>query len=180
MLSAMIVTADDTLLVDAARRGDLDAFEVLVRRYQEPVYRVALRMLGSESDAQDAGQDAFIRAWRSLAGFRGDSGFATWLYRIVTNRCLNMLAARRPVEPLTEAHTDPRADPAEIADRRDRFRAVADSILALPPEQRAALVLREFQGLTYEEVAEVLGVSPAAVKGRIHRARLAVAERLGR
>lgn len=180
MLSAMIVTADDSLLVDAARRGDLDAFEVLVRRYQEPVYRVALRMLGSESDAQDASQEAFIRAWRSLARFRGDSVFATWLYRIVTNRCLNVLAARRPVEPLTEAHPDPSADPAEIAERRERFRAVADSILTLPAEQRAALVLREFQGLTYEEVAEVLGVSPAAVKGRIHRARLAVAERLGR
>ena len=180
MLSAMIVTADDSLLVDAARRGDVDAFEVLVRRYQEPVYRVALRMLGSESDAQDAGQEALIRAWRSLAHFRGDSAFATWLYRIVTNRCLNVLAARRPVEPLTEAHPDPGADPATIAERRERFRAVADSILALPSEQRAALVLREFQGLAYEEVAEVLGVSPAAVKGRIHRARLGVAERLGR
>ena len=180
MLSAMIVTADDSLLVDAARRGDVDAFEVLVRRYQEPVYRVALRMLGSESDAQDAGQEAFIRAWRSLARFRGDSAFATWLYRIVTNRCLNVLAARRPVESLTEAHPDPGADPATIAEHRERFRAVADSILALPAEQRAALVLREFQGLAYEEVAEVLGVSPAAVKGRIHRARLGVAERLGR
>lgn len=180
MLSAMIVTAGDSLLVDAAQRGDLDAFEVLVRRYQGPVYRVALRMLGSESDAQDATQEVFIRAWLSLARFRGDSAFATWLYRIVTNRCLNMLAARRPVEPLIEAHPDPGADPAELAERRERFRAVADSILALPAEQRAALVLREFQGLAYEEVAEVLGVSPAAVKGRIHRARLGVAERLGR
>lgn len=168
----MIVEADDPLLVGAARRGDLEAFEVLVRRHQVPVYRLALRMLGSEADAEDAAQEAFVQAWRSLARFRGDSAFATWMYRIVTNRCLNALAARRPVEGLADRHSAPDGDPSEIAERRARFQAVAGGIMTLPPDQRAALVLREFQGLSYEEVAGVLGVSLAAVKGRIHRARL--------
>ncbi len=172
----MIVEADDRLLVGAARRGDLEAFDVLVRRHQAPVYRLALRMLGSEADAEDAAQEAFVQAWRSLERFRGDSAFATWMYRIVTNRCLNALAARRPVEGLTDRYPEPAGDPAEVAERRARLRAVADGVLTLPPEQRAALVLREFQGLSYEEVAQVLGVSLAAVKGRIHRARLRLIE----
>lgn len=168
----MIVEVDDRLLVGAARRGDLEAFEVLVRRHQGPVYRVALRMLGSEADAEDAAQEAFVHAWRSLARFRGDSAFATWIYRIVTNRCLNAMAARRPVEALVDLYSDPGGDPVDVAERRARLQAVAAGILTLPPDQRAALVLREFQGLAYEDVAEVLGVSLAAVKGRIYRARI--------
>lgn len=79
----------------AAQSGDLDAFEVLLRRHQTPVYRVALRMLRSEADAQDASQEAFVQAWKSLDRFRGDSSFATWMYRIITNRSLNLIARRR-------------------------------------------------------------------------------------
>ncbi len=147
---------------------------MLVRRHQTAVYRVALRLLGSAADAEDATQDAFVQAWRGLGGFRGQSAVSTWLYRIVTNRCLNMLAARRPIEPLEFEVASSSRDPAQVAEQHERFAAVAGAVSALPAEQRAALVLRDFEGLSYEEIAHVLGVSMAAVKGRIHRARLTV------
>jgi len=175
----VVVYADDRLLVQAAQRGDLDAFEVLVRRHESSVYRLALRMLGAEADAEDAAQEAFLQAWRSLGRFRGEGAFGTWMFRIVTNRCLTMLAARRPVEALRDEHVALGSDPADVAERRERLNTVRNGILALAPEQRAALVLREFHGLAYEEVAEVLGVSLAAVKGRIHRARLGLVEGIG-
>jgi len=174
-----VVEVDEVVLVAAARDGDDDAFALLVRRHQGAVYGLALRMLGSEADAQDAAQDSFVQAWKALARFRSDSAFATWLYRIVTNRCLNILAKRRPTDALTDDHADDRDDPVEVAAGRERMHAVAAAVLRLGPEQRAALVLREFQGLPYDEIAEVLGVSVAAVKGRIHRARLLLIEELG-
>lgn len=172
----MVLEAEDRVLVAAARRGDLDAFEVLVRRHQTPIYRLALRMLGSHSDAQDVAQEAFIQAWRSLARFRGDSSFSTWMHRIAVNRGLNHIAARRSDRELSPELTDVRTDPAEIVERSAQLAILTREILALSPDQRAALVLRELQGLSYEEVAQTLGVSLAAVKGRIHRARLALAE----
>jgi RNA polymerase sigma-70 factor (ECF subfamily) len=170
----VVVAVDDRALLEAARVGDLDAFGELVARHQARVYRVALRLLGSEADAEDATQETFVQAWRSLSRFRGDSEVSTWLYRIVTNRSLNMLAGRRHGEALDVEVPALGADPAEIAAARERFAAVARAIMALPPKQRAALVLRDFEGLSYERVAEVMEVSLAAVKGRIHRARLAV------
>jgi RNA polymerase sigma-70 factor (ECF subfamily) len=170
----MVVRVADRVLVDAARAGDVDAFEVLVRRHQGGVYRVAVRLLGSDADAQDATQETFVRAWRGLARFRGESAVSTWLYRIVTNRCLNVIVARRPSERLDPDLPSVGGDPAAIAEQRERFAAVAREVASLPPEQRAALVLRDFEGLSYEEVAAALEVSVAAVKGRIHRARLSV------
>jgi RNA polymerase sigma-70 factor, ECF subfamily len=170
----MVVRVADRVLVDAARAGDVEAFEVLVRRHQGGVYRVAVRLLGSDADAQDATQETFVRAWRGLGRFRGESAVSTWLYRIVTNRCLNVIVARRPAESLDPALPSVGSDPAAIAEQRERFAAVAREVASLPPEQRAALVLRDFEGLSYEEVAAALEVSVAAVKGRIHRARLSV------
>ncbi len=170
----MVVRVADRVLVDAARAGDVEAFEVLVRRHEGSVYRVALRLLGSHADAQDAAQETFVRAWRGLGRFRGESAVSTWLYRIVTNRCLNMIAAWRPPASLEREPLLVGSDPAEITEQRERFAAVARQVASLPPEQRAALVLRDFEGLSYEEVAAVLEVSVAAVKGRIHRARLSV------
>jgi RNA polymerase sigma-70 factor, ECF subfamily len=170
----MVVRVADRVLVDAARAGDVDAFEVLVRRHQARVHRIALWMLGVDADAEDATQETFVRAWRGLGRFRGESAVTTWLYRIVTNRCLNMIAARRSAESLEPDLASAGGDPAEIAEQRERFAAVAREVASLPPEQRAALVLRDFEGLSYEEVAAALKVSVAAVKGRIHRARLSV------
>jgi RNA polymerase sigma-70 factor (ECF subfamily) len=165
---------DDAILLNAARAGDVDAFEVLVRRYQAGVYRVAFRILGSRADAQDATQETFVRAWRALPRFRHDSAVSTWLYRIVTRRCLDRLTTRPATAPLDDVEVESGLDPAEAAEQRERLRAVARAVAGLPAEQRAALVLREFEGLSYQEVADVLAISLPAVKGRIHRARLAV------
>jgi RNA polymerase sigma-70 factor, ECF subfamily len=165
---------DDRILVQAAQDGDVDAFAALVRRYQAAVYRVALRMLGSEADAQDAAQESFVRAWRGLGRFRSESAVSTWLYRIVTRRCLDLIAARRPTQDLDEIELDTGVDLVESVEQRERLEAVTRAISALPGEQRAALVLREFEGLPYGEVADVLNTSVPAIKGRIHRARLAV------
>jgi RNA polymerase sigma-70 factor (ECF subfamily) len=133
-------------------------------------------MLGSATEAEDAAQDAFLKAWRSLPRFRGTSAFSTWLYRITTNRCLDIIAARRPSETLDDTRAgDRRDDPARRAQQREEMGALTASISRLPAEQRAALVLREFEGLSYDEVADVLQISLAAVKGRIHRARAQIA-----
>lgn len=170
----MILQVDDRILVQAAQDGDLDAFEALVRRHQPAMYRVALRMLGSEADAQDATQETFVRAWRALPRFRHDSVLTTWLYRIVTRRCLDLIAARRPADPLTDTQPNPRLDPVDTAEQRARLQAVTRAIAKLPGDQRAALILREFEGLSYDQVADALNTSVPAIKGRIHRARLAV------
>ena len=166
---------DDAILVQAAQDGDLAAFEVLVRRHQAAVYRVGLRMLDSPPDAQDVTQETFVRAWRSLDRFRGESSVSTWLYRIVTRRCLDLITARRPANKFDESQIEPAgADLSQDAEHRAQLRAVVNAIAGLPADQRAVLVLREFEGLSYEQLAEVLGTSVAAVKGRLHRARLAV------
>ncbi len=136
------------------------------------MYRIALRMLDSDADAQDVAQETFVRAWRSLGRFRGDSSVATWLYRIATNQCLSLLAARREHAPLRDedARVDER-DPAWLVVQRERMDAVSRAVSRLPDDQRSALVLRDYEGLSYAEVAEVLGIGVGAVKSRIHRAR---------
>lgn len=167
-----MVQVDDRVLAQAAQAGDVDAFEMLVRRYQTPVYRIALRLLASRADADDVTQDTFLRAWRSMSRFRGDSAFQTWLYRIVTRRCFDLLAAHRDTVVLDEDHLGPSVDPSSTIEQRERLHAITAQIHALPPDQRAALLLREFEGLSYEQVADVLQTTVPAIKGRIHRARL--------
>lgn len=156
-------------LVHAAQLGDLYAFEELVRRHRTRIYRVALRMLANPADAEDAAQDAFVRCWSALPGFRAESSFSTWLVQIVTNRCLNLLRARRS-EPLEERGEASARRLSEVVEARAELEALA--LVGLTPDQRAPLVLRELEGLSYEEIAHVLDVSVPAVKGRIHRARL--------
>ena len=164
----------------AAQGGDTAAFEQIVRRHQAAVYRVGLRMLGSRADAEDVTQDTFVRAWRSLDRFRAQSALNTWLYRIVTRRCLDAIAARRATEQLDAASSESGADePAGIVEQREQLEAVTRAIAGLPAEQRAALVLREFEGLSYDELADVLGTSVASIKGRLHRARLTVLRTIG-
>src|SRR5512133_3758406 len=167
-----MVAPTDADLVSRAQAGRLDAFEELVRRHRLGTYRVALRMLGNETDAEDATQDAFVQAWRNLDRFRADAAFSTWMYRIVTNRCLNMLRARRRTEPLPEDREAPASRPDRIAEGRWQVEQLQRAIGRLTLEQRAPLVLRELQGCSYEEIAEVLGLSISAVKSRLHRARL--------
>ena len=168
----MVAQLSDADLVSRAQAGRLDAFEELVRRHRLPVYRVALRMLGDEGDAEDATQDAFVQAWRRLAGFRADAAFSTWMYRIVTNRCLNLLRARRRTEPLPETQEAPTSRPDRITEARWQVEDLKRAIARLTPEQRGPLVLRELEGCSYEEIAQALELSIPAVKSRLHRARL--------
>lgn len=161
-------------LVSKARDGDLDAFDALVRAHSAAVYRVALRLLGDAGDAEDAAQEAFLQAWRSLRRFRGDSSFATWMYRIVTNRCLNILRSRRETAPLEDEGASSAPGPEQVVVARSEFAVLRQAIDELTPGQRATLVLREFEGCTYEEIAEILELSVPAVKSRLHRARVEV------
>ncbi len=167
---------DEAQRVARARGGDFDAFDALVREHGPAVYRVALRMLGDPADAEDAAQDAFLQAWRGLRSFRGQSRFTTWMYRIVTNRCLDELARRRATEPLEEDSPSERPGPEQVVVARSEFAILRRAVDDLTPEQRVTLVLREFEGCTYEEIAEVLGISVSAVKSRLHRARVEVLE----
>ena len=167
----MVLKTDDVHLVRAAQLGDVFAFEELLRRHRTRIYRVALRMLANPADAEDAAQDAFLQCWSALPRFRAESSFSTWLVQIVTNRCLNMLRSRRadPLEGRGEARA---ARLTEVVEARAELEALAGALVGLTPEQRAPLVLRELEGLSYEEIADVLEVTVPAVKGRIHRARL--------
>lgn len=173
---------DDTTLAVRAQEGDASALESLLRRYQDPMYRVAVRVLGNPSDAEDAVQEAFVAAWRSLARYRGGAQFSTWLYRIVTNRCLNTIRARppHPTMPLDEYNraivTGPGTSPGAASVVSGERAALRDALMALGVEQRMCWVLRENDGLGYDEIGEIVGLSPDAVRGRIHRARRNLAQ----
>ncbi len=144
------------------------------------MFAVALRIVRNRSDAEDATQDAFVRAWKALPGYRGDSAFSTWLYRITTNVALNMVN-RRPQHRSNEVvpeHHDPRSGTEDRVIGRERIDIVLAALEQLTPEQRATYVLRDVEGLSYEDVASSLDVSVSAVKSRLFRARTMIAEQL--
>ncbi len=190
-------TEDDRGLVDQARMGDTKAFEALVRRYQRWVFTLALRMVGDRAEAEDLAQEIFLKAYRGLSGFKGTSRFSTWLYSIASHHCLNSLAARRrrPVsasggatgsrgtvedDPATAvdrlANGGPRAD--AILEREELARIVQAELRNLRRDHRLILILRDIQGLSYEEIAETLRVELGTVRSRLHRARMEMKARL--
>ena len=163
--------------------GDANAFETLVLEYEKNVYNIALRMTGNSEDAADMTQEAFIKAYNSLQSFRGDSKFSVWLYRIVSNVCLDFLRSknRRPTVSLFVEYDDGEDAQLDVADEsqspellldrkltRDSVRRGLDS---LPPDYRQILLLREIQGLSYDEIAQALSLEVGTVKSRIFRAR---------
>ena len=163
--------------------GDANAFETLVLEYEKNVYNIALRMTGNSEDAADMTQEAFIKAYNSLQSFRGDSKFSVWLYRIVSNVCLDFLRSknRRPTVSLSVEDDDGEDAQLDVADKsqspellldrkltRDSVRRGLDS---LPPDYRQILLLREIQGLSYDEIAQALSLEVGTVKSRIFRAR---------
>lgn len=168
----------DRWLVEKARAGDVDAYEVLVRRHRGRIYRIALRMLGDPHDAEDVAQDVLIQVWTALAGFTGASAFTTWLYRIVVNRCLNQIRRRRWARPVLDTDPPPVAGAEDTVVAQHRVRATLEAVAALPPDQRAVIVLHQLEGLSYREVATIVNVSEDAVRGRLHRARLSLFEAL--
>lgn len=178
--SAVDPDVDDATLVRLAQEGYLDAFEGLVERHGDRAYRVALRLVGDPVEAQDLTQDALVAAWEGLPHFRAEAAFSTWLYRIVTTRCLNALRRRRPTRELQEAAVlaDDHLGPAESALRGAQADAVARAVGSLPPAQRIPLVLHQFEGLSYAEIAQVTDSTVPAVRSLLFRARRALAEAL--
>ena len=175
-------SAPDQAFAIRASRGDVEAFRLLVEEHSGLVYRVALRILGAE-DAQDASQEVWIRVWRNIKNFRGDSAFSTWLYRITVNTCLSVRrkVSRRgereysgdempflPEPPGGDA--DPEAS-ALSAERREEIQAALGHVRA---EHRAALVLRHMEGLSYAEIAQILEVPDGTAKGWVSRGRAAM------
>lgn len=168
----------DRWLVEKAQAGDVDAYEVLVRRHRGRIYRIALRMLGDPHDAEDVVQDVLIQVWTALTGFARASAFTTWLYRIVVNRCKNQVRRRRWTRPVHDTDSHPAAGAEDMVVARHRVRATMEAVAALPPDQRVVLVLHELEGLSYREVAAVVDASEDAVRGRLYRARLSLIETL--
>lgn len=161
----------DRWLVDKARAGDVNAYEVLIRRHRDRIYRIALRMLGNSHDAEDVAQDVAIQLWTALSGFVGSSAFTTWLYRIVVNRCLNHLRRRRHTRPVLDTDPVPSVGAEESVIAKQQAAATMHAIAALPPDLRTVLVLHQMEGLSYREVAAITNLTEPTVRGRLHRAR---------
>jgi RNA polymerase sigma-70 factor (ECF subfamily) len=180
----------DLALVQLAQRGDPGAFDALVRRYQHKVVKLVLRYVRDPAEAEDIAQEAFIKAYRALPRFRGDSAFYTWLYRIAINTAKNVLAARgrSPVSydidkdsedsSAVESYMKDTATPEALAMTDEIRSTVNDAIDQLPEDLRTAIVLRELEGLSYDEIAQAMSCPVGTVRSRIFRAREAIDARL--
>jgi RNA polymerase sigma-70 factor (ECF subfamily) len=170
-------------VVAAARSGDREAFAILVRATYDRTYTLAYRLTGSEEDARDVVQDAYLRAYRALPSFRGDAQVTTWLYRITANCAATHLGRRRrhqhePLDLVVEAADPaPASDPADRAVATDLRTTLEAAIAELPPRLRAVLVLRDVYDLPHDAIAAELGISETAAKVRLHRARRALKAR---
>jgi RNA polymerase sigma-70 factor (ECF subfamily) len=160
-------------LVAACLEGRRGAFDLVVERYRKPVYQICYRFMGNHEDASDLSQEVFLRAFRGLRNFKGDSKLGTWLHRIAVNTCLNRLALKAPrTEPLegvqqVDTHSE---SPSDRLLRDERAARVRAAVARLPRKQRAALILRTYQELSHQEVADVLGTSVGAAKANVFHA----------
>jgi RNA polymerase sigma factor (sigma-70 family) len=179
---------EERRLVEVAQRGDVESFNELVRLFEGRVYTVCYRMLGDAESAADAAQDAFLSAFRNLKSFRGGS-FRSWMLRIATNTCYDVLRVRkrRPSVSLDiEADDETASSPLQIADtaespddfaqRRELAAAIQQGLTELPDEQRIVLILRDIQGLAYEEIAQITNSNLGTVKSRLSRGRARLRE----
>jgi RNA polymerase sigma-70 factor (ECF subfamily) len=162
--------AEDHDAVARCLAGDAAAFEAIVTRYQRVFFTVAMRMLGDYDEANDATQNAFVSAYRRLDTYDAERPFFSWIYRILVNGCLNDRRDRRHHEPLTPEMATVES-PADLVEAGERRRRVQQAILALSVEYRQVIVLRHFTELSYDEIAEVVGVPAKTVKSRLHTAR---------
>jgi RNA polymerase sigma-70 factor (ECF subfamily) len=160
--------ARERALVEACRRGEREAFDQVVERYQREVYRICYRYVNDHHDASDLAQETFLRAYRAIRSFRGDSALRTWLYRIAVNACMNFQSARfPPTEAIDPALSDGGVTAFDALAQEDRARLVRDAVRRLPEKQRATLILKVYQELSHEEVARVLGSSVGTVKANL-------------
>ena len=169
----------DEELVARSRGGDLDSFNQLILRWERPIYALAYRVIGREEDARDVCQETFLRAFRGLPGFKGEAKFSSWLYRIALNLSRDWIRRQRraPTIQLPEG-----ADPSEVAaeqgpvesiedlvSRRELSAVVEDAMALLPEEQRTAIVLKEYHGMTFQEIADLQGCPLSTVKTRLYQ-----------
>jgi RNA polymerase sigma-70 factor (ECF subfamily) len=173
---------DESALVERAKGGDEDAFASLVHRHNERAFAVAYRLVRQREDALDIAQEAFVRAYQALAGFKGEARFSTWLHRIVVNQALDHLRRRSQHEAAEyrdslglgdAAHqvVAPSPDPHQAAEATEMRRLIQEGLAGLPIEQRTALILREIEGLSYKEIARAMRCSIGTVMSRLHYAR---------
>ena len=174
----------EELLLEKARQGDQEAFGELVRLYEKKVYALTLRMCKNPDDAAEAAQEAFLAAWQGLKFFRGEASFSTWLYRLASNACVDLLrkeqrhrAAAGP--SLNDEDTymdiaDDAATPQELAERSELREQIEEGLQSLSPEHREVLILRELHQLSYDEIAQTLDLDTGTVKSRISRGRKAL------
>jgi RNA polymerase sigma-70 factor (ECF subfamily) len=184
------VDTDDAALVERVRRGDVAAFEPLVEAYRQRVYRLAFNVLRDQEDAWDAAQEAFIKAYKALPAFKGESAFYTWLFRITMNVAHDKLRQRGAAgrafgtERVTEEEwertmPDPGADPGAAAVRADQRARIAKALETLPEHHRAIIMLSDLEGLSYREIADVLNIPMGTVMSRLHHARKRLKAALG-
>jgi len=173
------MTWTDEELVARSIRGDADSFNELMLRWERPIYALAYRTIGREEDARDVCQETFLRAFRALPGFRGQAKFSSWLYRIALNLCRDWVRRERrapvvqppPDTDLMElaAATEPSESIEELVARKDLAQAVERAMAVLPEEQRTAIVLKEYHGLTFQEIADLVGCPLSTVKTRLYQ-----------
>lgn len=182
------MSAEDQHLIDECLAGRTDAFGQLVVRYQDRLFNTLVRVLGSTDDARDAAQDAFIQAFEKLSTFQGHSAFYSWLFRIAMNAALTQKRKRRRTitsidrsaksrgVEISDPH--PNSAPAHAIEQSERQAQVRAALMSLPDEFRTVLVLKEMEGLKYEEIAEMVGCPVGTVRSRIHRARSELRQKL--
>ena len=181
----------EKLLVTKSKKGNLDAFEELISAYERKAYNIAYRMMGNEEDAKDMAQEAFIKIYKSIQNFREESSFSTWLYRIVTNVCLDELRKRKkdklvPLELSIETDkgtaivelSAERETPEDIYERVEKKQLIQNAISSLGEDYKTVIILRDIQGFGYEEIATMLNCSLGTIKSRINRARNQLKDKL--
>jgi RNA polymerase sigma-70 factor (ECF subfamily) len=181
----------EKLLIKKSQSGDVESFELLISSYDKRAYNIAYRVMGNEEDAKDMAQEAMLRVFRSLKDFKGQSSFSTWLYRIVTNVCLDELRRRKNDKYVSldstiqtdsgEMHMElcsDRETPESVYEQVEQREVIKNAIRELNEEYRSVIVLRDIQGFSYEEISNILDCSLGTVKSRINRARTMLRDKL--
>jgi RNA polymerase sigma-70 factor (ECF subfamily) len=184
------MTSTDEELVARSIRGDTDSFNELILRWERPIYVLAYRTIGREEDARDVCQETFLRAFRALPGFRGQAKFSSWLYRIALNLCRDWMRRERrapllqfpeDVDPIEQAAAaEPSESIEDLVARKDLTRIVERAMARLPEEQRTAIVLKEYHGLTFQEIADIVGCPLSTVKTRLYQGLVVLRRELAR